>query len=711
VTGAHGRWLSLVAALVAALPLAVFYFASFHQLPVQYRALLTAGCLAILSSGIAVLVPFVSQLGRWRAGFGTAAVTATAILSYQSGDFQSAHAQGALAHLFALGGSLLVGLAAAVIVFTVLGRAPAQSSSGGNTAGDALSVLRSQWPLLGILACILLVIVYWSQIQTERVYYWDYLVYWRKTDELYRLLSAGSFMDAAKLAIAQYAQDYTMLPAIVPALIAFARGSADRITYVIIITVVYAVPAYFLVHALGTRLAGTRGKPLQPRWYAGLLSILTLLIAFPLFLDRVLDLMPDIGGVALVVIALFLATDVISLIVTPTTAEQRSPDLARLARLCLALGGLLCLMVFFRRWYVFAAVGICAAGLVLICWEAAANREARQRIVGHLHIPVILITASALTFISWLLIDWSAQPGQHNYADLYASYAFGFKVNHRLFSVAFGLIPPALALLGLLWTGIVAQERRLLWLLVLSTAISCLLFMQVQSPSQHHYYLLMPLFGAGIVTLSLRMQLRWGPVAAVALAVLLLMGSATVSRLPDSIRKDYKPFHDLRSWLPDKQAGSEGLVTMAKWLMSEENRSRKFCLIASGTTINQSIMFELWQIAPGIPPFVFADRMVFLGEVDSRDGPPGGGFDQCEIALVAWPPQLHLPKGHQYSVELPATDLMENTGIGAAFQRLPQTFGLVPGIEVRAFRKLREPSEAEYAELVQRFHAARMDAQ
>jgi hypothetical protein len=604
-----------------------------------------------------------------------------------------------------------VGLAAAVIVFTVLGRATAQKLSGGNTGSPALSVLRSQWPLLGILACTLLVIVYWSQIQTERVYYWDYLVYWRKTHELYRLLSMGSFLDAAKFAIAQYAQDYTMLPAIAPALVSFARGSADRITYVLGITVVYAVPAYFLVHALGTRLAGLRPATSRIRGYPGLVSILTLLIAFPLFLDRVLDLMPDIGGVAFTVIALFLADEVISLVTTPTAAEQGGSDLARLARLSLALGGLLCLMAFFRRWYVFAAVGICAASLMLIGWEAVANREARRRIGRHLHMPVVLISFSALTFISWLLIDWSAQPGQHNYADLYASYSFDTSFNRYLFSIAFGLIPPALALLGLLWSGIEAKERRLLWLLVLSTLISCGLFMQVQSPGQHHYYLLMPLFGAGIVVLSLRLQLRWGSTAAVALAVLLLLGSASVSRCPSLVRTDRMPFHDLRSWLPDQQAGGEALVAMAQWLMSEENRYRKFCLIASSTKINQSIMFELWQIAPGIPPFVFADRMVFLGDVDSRDGPPGKGFDQCDIVLVAWPPQTHLPKGRQYSVELPATDLVENSGIGKAFERLPEKFDLVPGIGVYAFRKVREPSEAEYGELVRRFHEARINAQ
>ena len=96
---------------------------------------------------------------------------------------------------------------------------------------------------LVVLTCVLLGIVYWSQIQTARVYYWDYLVYWRKTDVLYRLLSAGMFSDAARAAVAQYAQDYTMLPAIIPALISFAVGSSDRITYVLSITVVYAVPA------------------------------------------------------------------------------------------------------------------------------------------------------------------------------------------------------------------------------------------------------------------------------------------------------------------------------------------------------------------------------------------------------------------------------------------------------------------------------------
>lgn len=235
--------------------------------------------------------------------------------------------------------------------------------------------------------------------------------------------------------------------------------------------------------------------------------------------------------------------------------------------------------------------------------------------------------------------------------------------------------------------------------------------MLVQSPSQHHYYLLMPLFGAGIVVLSLRIQLRWGAGPAIAIIALLLLGGASVSRVNGLFSADRLPFHDLRSWLPGKQAGGEGLVTIAQWLMSEENRSQKFCLIASGSKINQSIMREVWQIAPQIPLSAFHDRMVMLGEVDSRDGPPGAGFNRCEIALVAWPPQLHLPKGRQYNVELPATDLMESMGIGAAFHRLPETFDLFPGVKVYVFRKDREPTGAEYSELVQRFHDARVEPQ
>ena len=700
--------------MATAIPLIVFFFASFHQLPAPYRALLTAACVTILVAGIVVLVPAVRQLGRWRAGLGMVAVIATIMLAYESSVLPSLNTQSTFPCLLELGRSMLAGLATAVLIFTMLLWMPAQPLPGATSRADSWSVLRSQLPLLVVLTCVLLGIVYWSQIQTARVYYWDYLVYWRKTDVLYRLLSAGMFSDAARAAVAQYAQDYTMLPAIIPALISFAVGSSDRITYVLSITVVYAVPAYLAVHALGRRLASVHEQPFQLSRYASFLSILTLLIAFPLFLDRILELMPDIGGVALVVIALFLAHDIITLLVKPTTTQVNSPKLARLARLSLTLGCLLCMMAFFRRWYIFAAVGIGTASVLLICWEAFANREARQRICRYVHVPVILISASSLTFVCWLLIDWSSHPAQHNYADLYASYVYDFSVNLHLFSIAFGFIPPALALLTLLamlWSEVATQARRLLLLLIISTTVSCALFMLVQSPSQHHYYLLMPLFGAGIVVLSLRIQLRCGPVPAVALAVLLLLGSALISRAPALSNSDRMPFHDLRSWLPDQQAGGEGLVSVAKWLMSQENRSQKFCLIASGTKINQSIMLELWQIAPEIPLFQFQDRMVFLGEVDSRDGPPGAGLDQCEIALVAWPPQTHLPKGRQYSVELPATDLIEATGIGAAYQRLPKTFDLVPSVTIYAFRKDREPTEAEYTDLVQRFHEARKEAE
>ena len=71
---------------------------------------------------------------------------------------------------------------------------------------------------------------------------------------------------------------------------------------------------------------------------------------------------------------------------------------------------------------------------------------------------------------------------------------------------------------------------------------------------------------------------------------------------------------------------------------------------------------------------------------------------------------IHLP-GQQYSVELPATDLVKSTGIGKAFERLPERFEFVPGVvDVYTFRKVREPSKEEYEGLVQRFNEARMKA-
>ena len=163
--------------MATAIPLIVFFFASFHQLPALYRALLTAACVTILVAGIVVLVPAVRQLGRWRAGLGMVAVIATIMLAYESSVLPSLNIQSTFPGLLELGRSMLAGLATAVLIFTMLLWMPAQPLPGATSRADSWSVLRSQLPLLVVLTCVLLGIVYWSQIQTARVYYWDYLCF------------------------------------------------------------------------------------------------------------------------------------------------------------------------------------------------------------------------------------------------------------------------------------------------------------------------------------------------------------------------------------------------------------------------------------------------------------------------------------------------------------------------------------------------------
>ena len=599
-------------------------------------------------------------------------------------------------------GFLVVSLAL-VLNFAALSAAWVGARSGGPTT----VVLQS----VAVVASLLL-LTYWSQSNTSYIYFWDYRNYWEKTETLYGLMSTGEWREALGAFSATYTSNYSMLPAVAPALLSLATGSPTRINYALSITALYAAPAYLAVSLLASRILDGDGKAFSPTPGRGwVLASFVVAVGFPQLMGTTLYLMPDIGGVILVVAALLTCSTLVGAIRDPgqqTLPGQMSKSLFRAS---LSLGLLLCLLFVFRRWYAFAAAGIAVSTLALVLMDLATERTSRAMMLARAFRAAAVVSFAALPLLCWFVFSWSRDLGQHDYANLYSSYRVALSADALKFVQTFGVAVLLLCIAGGAALYRFGKDRRLLFLVTASTLVACLLFMTVQSPGRHHYFLLMPLFGSLLAGLSLVLARRWGVIAFAGMTLLLGLGTALATR-PMSSEYGFSPFAGHDDIKPRYQQNADELATLAQWLDSPDNAGKKFCLVASSGVINQGMFAELWQILPSIDKRAFKNRMLRLGQVDSMDGPPGTAVMECEIFLVGVPFQVHLPAEQQFSMGIIQQEMVEGTGIGRAVGREPRIFPMGEGVEIRAYRAERKVTREEYDELVRRYlqHKAAADS-
>ena len=570
---------------------------------------------------------------------------------------------------------------------------------------NSREIITSTLQLISVLLFVELT-AFWSERETSYVFFWDFRNYWQKTEILYELFDAGSWGQAVQLFGSSYASDYSMLPAVLPALLCLVVGYPSRMVYTLIIGAIYAAPAYLLVVHLAKILARDIGQFNLPRSQLGwTLAFLAVFLGLPLFFGTTLYLMPDIGGVVLFIIALLGAFQVINEI----CAEEKhnSPYLSKtLVHSSIGLGLMFSLMFIFRRWYVFAAAGVAVSLFILVCWELLRGKLARHTVLKRATGSAVLILATGTPLLCWIIFPWSKDLGQHDYSQLYASYKNSPWNDAVGFVAKFGLIPLLLCIIGGVILCRYGRAKRLLFLLTASSVIACAVFLYIQSPGIHHFYLLMPMLGAFMGSLALFLFAKFGSVAPILLCSALVAGGGWATFQAGS-SYGLEIFGNYGKWMPQHQKYAQGYADLSAWLQLPENKDMPFCLIASSAEINQGIFLELWQLLPQIAKHAFDARLIPLGQVDSVNGPPSTDVKKCAIFLVAVPFQTHMQPNQQLNLQLIQQDMLTGGGIGAAVSRTPAVFMMDQHIEVRAFKTTRPITELEYEDLVNRFMLAK----
>jgi hypothetical protein len=357
-------------------------------------------------------------------------------------------------------------------------------------------------------------------------------------------------------------------------------------------------------------------------------------------------------------------------------------------------------MFLFRRWYAFSAFGLLAA----LGFEIA--RLAALRGAGFRWRTAIAAGAASgltgLVLVSPVLLDWLPDWRSHDYRAIYAAYDYDFAELTRRSGDFFGFAVPAAALASAAFL-MTRGNARLLRLTLASCAIAFAAMIYVQSPGPHHLYLLVPALtapigAAALVVFERRQRAAWAALIALGALALTPVASA-VPRLAASPRPSFPPA---------PRADLAELARLRGWIDAHASPASRYCVLASNEDVSGVIVGELWQLDPVRAPVVRAAERndVMLPSVDGRDGPPGAAMKDCALLLVADPVATGLPREFQYSVALPAAEVLAGEGLGKNFRRTGEAFALDGGVRLVAFERAAPLTDADLAALRARWDAA-----
>lgn len=555
-----------------------------------------------------------------------------------------------------------------------------------------------------LLLGVLLFAVHLYHTETLNIFVWDNQNYWVKTERLFFLMKTGQWSAVNAIIASSITSNYTEIPAVPLALMSLLRDSVSRVDYDQHIALIYVFPAYLATAHLAGSIAIEKFSPAGNKTIPTPLIGLAILLAFPLFLGTALLLIPDIGGVTLVVISIFAASGMLNAIgTTPadTTGQKgRSSDLVAYA---LILGTSVALMFVFRRWYAFSAAGVAFALGIRIVALAIQRPQSWRRIASQAAIGACVAAAAAFSILIWPLASWASDPGSHNYATLYSSYDFPLSHTGAKFLNYFGLLGILASLFGVLLLLRKKPRSETLNVVLLSSLCAVVMFLLIQTPGKHHFYLTMPLMAVGLTGILWAWRANGNRLLSAALFAALIGIGIWLPR-----PADIPLFASYADWKPIRTPNASVLTEIGNWLSTPDNANKRYCVIASSTLFNQEIIRNLWQIEPSFDRNTLGSQLISLGQVDSAHGAPSRALLNCDIALTATPFQFHLTEQEQYSLKSIQEDLLGRRGIGLSFETVPgKTWQLADGTQVTAHRRTREISEAEYLELLERYEAGK----
>jgi hypothetical protein len=384
-----------------------------------------------------------------------------------------------------------------------------------------------------------------------------------------------------------------------------------------------------------------------------------------------------------------------------------------------AIGVLLLAGVILQRWNAYWVVGFFVLALADGIFALFERREFSLRRFMQCFRAPIVAGFSAFSLFACLAWPKMVTIATTDYSDIFSAYlehsglldAIG-----RLVST-FGLGLILLILVSFVYLIMRADSRRIALLMALQFVFMFVHFSNTQTMGPHHLYVLMPamliVLCIAIATSITSCNRKYVIGGSVGLILTLLIGTVSamnvfapsgppVARSLESglspevgiVSQSYRPplvRNDLDEFIR--------LVRYVDELLADGSQGSGLYVLAAAQMFNAA-HFENISASTGVE-FASVDQLLSSSVVDKRDGYPKNIL-RASIVITSDPILLSRRPEDQQVVRIPAEDMLSGSGIGAAFERLPDTFELEGQVEVIIFRRVRPNTVEEIADLTEK---------
>lgn len=489
------------------------------------------------------------------------------------------------------------------------------------------SILIAIGYLIPIIIANIIIINYINSEQT--VPYWDSSAYWKNSIDLINTFKQSK-SDAFTTIIKSLNTDYNLLP-IVPMIPFLAIFGTTRLSYILVILNLYAIPFAFIMIKTIKTLFNKKHFHIKAWLYPFIFSIFLL---NPTTIIPIINGRPDAICILVISLIFFLL------------AKTRLKYISNY----FILGLLTLLLIILRRYFCFWAISLYIAILVAKFISHLRTYGFNKTCLNKTVKVIVKLFASGLLILTLMFVFFHNLLIRYlggNYGDAYSAYMLGDFFNQlQLFIRYYGLIFLSFVLIGIIITYINYRKTNIgeFTIIGIVSSILCfLLFARVQTLGDQHMYMFVPFFTFCIATLTIKLHTTkkinllaiLPPITILILSLYSFTGTRANSCSPicyiTGISEIIRPTH--RQDISSLNALSQDLTK----LMSAKDY---VYTLSSSDIFNDDILRNL--NLPTYPKYNLSSVM----HVDKRDGFPFYFFD-ANYVIVANPIQTHLADGSQ----------------------------------------------------------------
>ena len=510
---------------------------------------------------------------------------------------------------------------------------------------------------------------------SRALYYWDNAIYHSLSCILEKEIAAQPLTVLEQVYYTIQTWDYNYLGALLPAVFMRFFGSS-RGVFVVVCMGLYLLTAVMVFYLINRRI----GNSLKAPRYSGVI-FLGIVLGFPLLPFLTLNGSIDVGGVTLMLLCCYLYFD------------EEKPYFPRY----LLCGFLLLLLVLFRRWYMFWSVAFLIVAAIDRFVRAVENREARIKSVKNWFLRMVVLFGSFgvpfVLFFDKLLVDKYLLT---SVVSAYQAYAQGMGKNIQNFCGYFGALVLVLSFACAIYNLFYKKTRRITLFLTVQAVLCFCLLSVVQSHDIQHLLLYVPflfyMFSLGVTNFCLEVKAVWLRRCVCALLAVCAVLNFTNTLHPSNKIPVFAQF-DMQS--QSKQV-SDTLALLYSLDRETAQTGGKVVVLSASDLLNT----EKLSYAELSLNLSDRERDYFLiySTVDRRDGFSDDIFE-AQLIVVPSSQQAYLGEENMRVITVPTQYFYENKGFARAFERLDTDYTLGDGTSAAIYRKVREITQEEKAEL------------